>query len=60
MTIGTVVYKSRFEAGLDAGDYALVDIAFSLLFTCRFNVEVNQFLAIDNCDTEFLGLCRVK
>jgi hypothetical protein len=26
----------------------------------RFNVEVYEFLAIDNRDTEFLGLCRIE
>jgi len=60
MTLGSVIDKRRFEAGLDAGDDCLVDVALALLFAGRFDVEVKKFLSIDYCDTEFLGLCRVK
>ena len=60
VAIGAVVDERSFQAGLDAGDDAFVDIALALLFRGRFNVEVNQFLAIDYGDTEFFGLCRIK
>ena len=60
VALGAVVDERGFEAGLDAGDDALVDVAFALFFRGRFNVEVNQFLTIDNGDTEFFGLCRIK
>ena len=56
----SIVDERRFETGLDARDYRLVNVAF-LLFLCgRFNVEVNKFLTIDNGDTEFFGLCRIE
>src|SRR6266581_602149 len=58
--LGAVVHERGFEAGLDPGDETLVDVAFSLFFCGRFYVEVYEFLAFDNSDTEFLGLCRIK
>src|SRR5258708_999206 len=58
--LGAVVHERGFEAGLHPGDDTLVDVAFSLFFCGRFYVEVYEFLAFDNSDTEFLGLCRVK
>ena len=60
MALGTIVNESGFETGLDAGNHRLVDIAFLLFLGGRFNVEVNEFLTINNGDTEFFGLCRVK
>ena len=60
MTLGTVIDKTGLEAGLDAGDNGLVNIAFALLFGGGFNVEIDQFLAIDNGDAEFFRLRRVK
>jgi hypothetical protein len=60
VTFSAVIDKSGFEAGLDARDDGFVDIAFLLFLGGRFNVEVNEFLTINNGDTEFLGLCRVK
>jgi hypothetical protein len=56
----TVVDKRGLEAGLDAGDDGFVDIALFLFLGGRFNVQVNEFLTINNGNTEFLGLCRVK
>ncbi len=58
--LGTVVDEAGFKAGFDTGDDALVDVALALFLGGRFNVEVNQFLAIDNGDTEFFGLCRIE
>ena len=60
VTLGAVIDKGGFEAGLDAGDDRLVNIALFLFLGGRFNVEVNEFLTIDNGDTKFFGLCRVK
>ena len=42
------------------GDNALVDVAFALLSADCFNVEVNQFLTIDNGDAQFFGLRRIE
>ena len=52
--------KCRFEAGLQAGDDGFVDVAFALFLVGRFDVEVNQFLTIDDRDAEFLGLRRIE
>ncbi len=48
--------KTRF----DTGDDCFVNVAFSLLFTGCFNVEVDQFLTIYDGDAEFFRLRRVK
>jgi hypothetical protein len=57
---GAVVDKSGFQAGLDAGNDRLVNVALFLFLGGRLNVQVNQFLTVDNGNTEFLGLCCVK
>ena len=58
--LGAVIDKRSLEAGLDAGDDTLVDVAFSLFLGGRFDVKVNQFLTIDYRDPEFLGLGRIE
>ena len=56
MAVGAVVDEGRLEAGLDAGDDAFVDVALALLFSCGFDVEVDQLLAVDDRDAQFLLL----
>src|SRR5262249_6932579 len=60
VALGAVIDERSLQAGLDAGDDTLVDIAFSLFLRGRFDVEVYELLAIDDRDTEFLGLCRIE
>ncbi len=60
VAVCAVINESSFQRGLDAGDHALVDVALPLLLGGRFNVEIDQFLTIDNGDTEFFGLCRIE
>ena len=60
VAVRAVIDEARFERGLNAGDDTLVDVALALLFRGRFNVEIDQFLTIDNGDTEFFGLCRIE
>ena len=60
MAVRAVVDEAGFETGFDAGDDGLVDVALALFLGGRFNVQVNQFLTIDNGDTEFFGLCRIE
>ena len=60
MPLAVVIDEGGFQARFDAGDDRFVNIAFFLFPGGRFNVEVNQFLTIDNGDTEFLGLCRIE
>jgi hypothetical protein len=47
VALGAVVDEAGFEAGLDAGDAALVDVGFLLFARRNFDVEVVQLLAID-------------
>ena len=60
VALGAVVYEGGFEAGLDAGDDALVDIALALLLAGGLDVEVDQFLAVDDGDAQLFGLRRVE
>ena len=60
MPLGAVFDERGFETGLDARDDRLVDIAFSLLFLGRLDIKVDELLAIDDGDAEFLGLRRVE
>ena len=60
VALGTVVDEAGFERRFDAGDDTLVDIALALFLGGGFNVEINQFLTIDNGDTEFFRLCRIE
>ena len=56
VAVVAVIDKGGFEAGLDAGDDTLVNIAFALLFTGGFDVEINQFLTIDDGNAQLFGL----
>ena len=60
VAVGTVVDEAGFERRFDAGNDPLVDVAFTLFLGGGFNVEINQFLTIDNGDTEFFRLCRIE
>jgi hypothetical protein len=53
-------HEGGFEAWFKTGDNSLVDIALALFLTGRFNVEIDEFLTVDNSDTQFLRLCRIK
>ena len=56
----SVIDERRFQAGFQAGNDRFIYVAFFLFLVGRFDVQVNQLLTIDDGDTEFLGLCRVK
>ena len=60
MALVAVIYEGGLEAGFNAGDDTLVDIAFALLFSCCFDIEVDELLAIDDRDTQFFRLGRIK
>ena len=55
-----VIDEGRLEAGLDAGDDTLVDVALALFPCCRLDVEVDEFLAIDDGDAQFFLLRRIE
>jgi len=60
VAVCTVIDEAGFERRFDAGDDTLVDVAFALFLGGGLNVEINQFLTIDNGDTEFFRLCRIE
>ena len=60
VAFGAVVDEARFEAGLDAGDDGLVDVALALFLACGLDVEVDQLLAVDDRHPEFLRLGGVE
>ena len=60
MAFVAVIDKRRFEAGLDAGDNSLIDIALALFFSGSFDIQVDEFLAIDDRDAQFFCVSRVK
>ena len=55
-----VVDETGFERRLDAGDDSLVDIAFALFAPGGFDVDVDEFLPIDDGDAQFFLLRRIK
>ncbi|MNS90174.1 hypothetical protein D3C72_1242120 [compost metagenome] len=55
-----VVDEAGFQRGLDAGDDALVDVALALLAPGGFDVDIDQFLTIDDRDAQFFLLRRVE
>ncbi|OIQ80660.1 hypothetical protein GALL_375750 [mine drainage metagenome] len=60
VAIGAVIDKAGFEGRLDAGDDALVDVALALFLAGVLDIEIDQFLPVDNGDTELFSLCRIK
>ena len=60
VAFGAVIDEARFEAGLDAGDDGLVDVALALFLARGFDVEVDQLLAVDDGHPELLRLGGVE
>ncbi|MNM69398.1 hypothetical protein D3C81_809920 [compost metagenome] len=59
MAVGAEIDEGSFEAGFDAGDAALVDVGLFLLAGARFDVEVEQALAVDQGNAQLFGLSCV-
>jgi hypothetical protein len=55
-----VVDEGGFEAGLDAGDDGLLNVALALFSRCGLDVEINQLLAFYYGDAQLFLLGRVK
>ena len=60
VALGAVIDESRFEAGLDAGDHGLVDVALAFFLGGRFDIEIDQFLTVYDRDAQFFGLRRIE
>jgi hypothetical protein len=50
VAVFAIVHKTGLKAGLNPGDDTLIDITFALLASGGFYIEVDQALAIDDCD----------
>ncbi len=60
MALLAVVDETRFEAGLDPRDDALVDVRFPLLAASGFDIDVDQLLAVDDRHAQFLCMRGVE
>ena len=56
MALRAVVDEAGFEAGFDPGDAAFVDVGFFLFAGRYFDVEIVDFLSINQCDAQLLFL----
>ena len=55
-----VVDEGRFEAGFNPGDDPFVYIAFARLASGRLDIDIDQFLAIDDGNPQLFGMSGVK
>src|SRR6185437_8049353 len=60
VALGAVIDETRLERRLDARDDALVDVALALFLGGGFDVEVDQFLTVDDRHPQFLRLGGVE
>ena len=59
MTICAIVNENGFETGLDPSDSGFVDVGFSLFAGLVLYIQINQFLPIDDGNTQLLWMSRV-
>ncbi len=60
MAFLTVVNEAGLKARLDTGNYTFVDIAFALLTSRGFNIEVDKALSINDGNTQLFRVRGVK
>jgi hypothetical protein len=60
VAVFAVVDEAGFERGLDAGDHALVDVGLALFAPGGFDVDVDQFLTVDDGYAQFFLLRGVE
>lgn len=56
MTLGAIIDKSGFQAWFYAGNPAFINVGLFLFMAWAFNIQVVQFLAIDQGNTDFFFL----
>ena len=56
MAVFAVVDEAGFERRFDAGDHRFVDIGFMQLTCIGFNIDINQFLSVDNSNPQLFLL----
>ena len=59
MALGPVVHKGRLQAGLDTGDPSLVDVGFFLLPGGGLDIQVVEFLTVNQSHPQLLLLSCV-
>src|SRR6185437_382636 len=60
VAVFAVVDETRFQRRLDTGNDAFVNIAFALFATGGFDVDIDEFLPIDDGDAQFFLLRRIE
>ena len=60
MTLRAEVHEGGLQAGFHPGDFCFVNARFLLLAGTVFNVEIVEFLAVDQCNPNFFGLGGVN
>ena len=60
VALSTVIDEYRFERGLDPRDDGFVNIAFFLFLTGVLDIEIDQFLPINDGDAKFFLLRRIE
>jgi hypothetical protein len=60
VAVFAVADEAGFEGGFDAGDDTFVDIRFALFAASGFDIDVDQFLAVDNRYAQLFLLRSVK
>ena len=60
VAVGAVIDKTRFQRRFDAGNHTFIDIAFTLLFAQRFDVQIQQGLSINNRYAQLFGLRSIE
>ncbi len=60
MTVSAIIDECSFERRFYAGDDTFIDIAFALFFAGGFDIEIDEFLSIDDGDAQFFRLRRIE
>ena len=60
MALTAVIDKHCFERGLNAGDNRLVDVAFFLFLTGVLDIQIDEFLSVNNGNAKLFGLGCVE
>ena len=59
MSFSAVINKSRFQTGLNAGDFSFIDVGLFLFVSRAFDIQVVQTLSIHKGNTQLLLLSCV-
>ena len=60
MTLFTVIYKASFERWLNASNNTFVNVAFALFATGSFDININEFLTINDGNSQLFLLSCIK